>query len=198
MRSTCLHGVPRRGSTRSALVSSCAQQWRAAGAASREQNGSEGSRSSRAAVYVNTVTEQRTTKEQFLFNVSGFLHPCHWHPELAAMNSDYSSRGHAVVTYTYDASGRLIDRREASAAALGAAPDDATVEAASLTLFAFEHDKQKRLFILKRPDGKVEHFRDNPVRQLLVEPDPETGEMRPVIQRGQPVYLYLCREEREL
>ena len=103
-----------------------------------------------------------------------------------------------MVTYTYDASGRLIDRREASASAFATAPDDAAVEATSLTLFAFEHDKQKRLFILKRPDGKVEHFRDNPARQLLVEPDPETGEMRPVIQRGQPVYLYLCREEREL
>ena len=114
------------------------------------------------------------------------------------MNFDSSSPEYAVVTYTYDASGRPIDRRGASASALGAAPDDATVAAAPLTLFAFEHDKQKRLFILKRPDGKVEHFRDNPARQLLVEPDPETGVMRPVVRRGQPVYLYLCREEREL
>ena len=64
-------------------------------------------------------------------------------------------------------------------------------------LFTFEHDEQKRLFILNWPDGRIERFRDNPARQLVVEPDPETGEMRPVIQRGQPVYLYLCREERE-
>jgi len=63
---------------------------------------------------------------------------------------------------------------------------------------AFEHDKQKRLFILTWPDGKTEHFRDNPARHLMVEPDPETGEMRPVIKRGQPSYIYLCREEREL
>ena len=63
---------------------------------------------------------------------------------------------------------------------------------------AFEHDKQKRLFILKWPDGKTERFRDNPARQLMVEPDPRTGEMRPVIKGGEPVYVYLCREEREV
>ena len=62
----------------------------------------------------------------------------------------------------------------------------------------FEHDQQKRLFILKWPDGKTERFRDNPARQLMVEPDPRTGEMRPVIKGGEPVYAYLCREEREV
>jgi hypothetical protein len=51
---------------------------------------------------------------------------------------------------------------------------------------------------LKWPDGKTEYFRDSPARQLMVEPDPQTGEMRPVTKRGQPVYAYLCREEREL
>jgi hypothetical protein len=64
--------------------------------------------------------------------------------------------------------------------------------------FTFEHDTQKRLFVLTWPDGKTERFRDNPVRHLMVEPDPQTGEMRPVIRRGQPTYLYLSREEREL
>ena len=34
-------------------------------------------------------------------------------------------------------------------------------------LFTFEHDKQKRLFILKWPDGRTEHFRDNPARPLI-------------------------------
>jgi hypothetical protein len=59
--------------------------------------------------------------------------------------------------------------------------------------FEFEHDKRNRLFILTWPDGRTESFRDNPVRHLVVEPDPETGEMRPVIKRGQPAYLYLSR-----
>ena len=28
--------------------------------------------------------------------------------------------------------------------------------------------------------------------------DPETGELRPVIVRGKPAYIYPCREEREV
>ena len=64
--------------------------------------------------------------------------------------------------------------------------------------FQFTHDKEKRLFILAWPDGKVEHFRGNPARQLVVEPDRKTGEIRPVIRNGQPVYMHLCREEREV
>jgi hypothetical protein len=63
--------------------------------------------------------------------------------------------------------------------------------------FTFVHDKLKRLFILTWADGKVERFRDRPARQLMVEPDPETGEMRPVIKHGAPAFVYLCREERE-
>ena len=62
--------------------------------------------------------------------------------------------------------------------------------------FRCEHDKEKKLFVLTWPDGRVERFRDNPARQLMVEPDPVTGELRPVIKRGEPVYVYLCREER--
>ena len=60
------------------------------------------------------------------------------------------------------------------------------------------HDKSKGLFILTWADGRVERFRDNPARQLLVELDPETGEMRPVTKNGRPAYVWLCREEREL
>jgi hypothetical protein len=63
--------------------------------------------------------------------------------------------------------------------------------------FTFAHDKQKRLFNLTCSSGAIEHFRDNPTRQLAVEPDPVTGEMRPVMRDGEPVYVYLCREERE-
>ncbi len=37
----------------------------------------------------------------------------------------------------------------------------------------------------------------NLARQLMVEPDPVTGELRPVTNRGWPVYMHLCREERE-
>jgi len=64
--------------------------------------------------------------------------------------------------------------------------------------FAFEHDEEKRVFRLTDAEGKSEHFRDNPVRYLVVEPDPETGEMRPARKHGRPKFMYLCREEREV
>jgi hypothetical protein len=71
----------------------------------------------------------------------------------------------------------------------GPPPDDALV---------FDHDQQKRLFTLTDPGGKTEHFHDNPARYLMVEPDPETGAMRPVVKNGRSVIIYLCREEREV
>ncbi len=50
---------------------------------------------------------------------------------------------------------------------------------------------------LTGPDGKTEYFRDSPVRFLVVEPDPRTGELKPAIRMGRPEYIYLCREDRE-
>jgi hypothetical protein len=52
--------------------------------------------------------------------------------------------------------------------------------------------------LLTGPDGKTEVFRDNPTRHLSVVPDPQTGEMKPVMKYGRPTYLWLCREEREV
>jgi hypothetical protein len=59
-----------------------------------------------------------------------------------------------------------------------------------------DHDREKKLFQITGPDGKTEYFRDSPVRFLVVEPDPGTGEMKPAMLMGRPKYLYLCREER--
>jgi hypothetical protein len=64
-------------------------------------------------------------------------------------------------------------------------------------LLSLVHDRPKGLYILTKPDGTTELFRDKPDRYLVVEPDPQTGELRPAAKRGQPVYLYLCREQRE-
>jgi hypothetical protein len=76
--------------------------------------------------------------------------------------------------------------------------DTSPTEETGLSAFAFEHDCQKGIFRLRPSDGEVEAFRDKPVRHLVVEPDAQTGEFRPVVKRGQPTYLYLCREEREV
>jgi hypothetical protein len=51
--------------------------------------------------------------------------------------------------------------------------------------FAFSHDREKRLFVLTWADGRVESFRDSPSRQLVVEPDPGTGEL-PAFRNGLP------------
>jgi hypothetical protein len=51
---------------------------------------------------------------------------------------------------------------------------------------------------LTKADGASEHFRDKPTRYLVVELDSNTGELMPAVKGGQPVYLYLCREEREV
>ncbi len=100
-------------------------------------------------------------------------------------------------SYTYDSGSRLVEMREIARSegsidigyACGPEPRNPP--------FQFVHDKDKGLFVLTWPDGRVERFRDRPARQLMVEPDRETGAMRPVIKWGQPVYVYLCREERE-
>jgi hypothetical protein len=63
--------------------------------------------------------------------------------------------------------------------------------------FNFAHDSAKGVYVLTKPDGTTERFRDKPARYLVVEPDPGTGEHRPATKRGLPVYLYLCREDRE-
>jgi hypothetical protein len=63
--------------------------------------------------------------------------------------------------------------------------------------FEFVHDKARGLFILTKADGTLEHFRDKPTRYLVVEPDSTTGELMPTVKGGEPLYLYLCREERE-
>ena len=77
-----------------------------------------------------------------------------------------------VTTYTY-----LVDERPAD--------------------FTFKHDARKWVFVVTNRDGTTERFRDNPARHLVVEPDPETGELRLAVKYGRPVYIYLCREPRE-
>lgn len=62
----------------------------------------------------------------------------------------------------------------------------------------FEHDAAAGVFRLIAAAGAVEMFRDRPTKYLSVEPDDETGGMRPVMKHGRPVFLWLCREEHEV
>ena len=63
--------------------------------------------------------------------------------------------------------------------------------------FTFTHNAAAGVYVLAKPDGTTKQFRDNPARHLVVEQDPVTGELRPAVKRGQPTYIYLCREQRE-
>ncbi len=94
-----------------------------------------------------------------------------------------------TTTYTYDGQGR---RRYA----LGENGQGSVPHAAPPFPLDWEHIPDKRLFALTA-DGSTEYWSDNPTRYLVVETDPATGEIKPVLKRGRPVYLWLCREERE-
>ena len=67
----------------------------------------------------------------------------------------------------------------------------------ALPVWASSTTGEKHVFRVAEPDGKTAVFRDEPVRFLVVARDPQTGEMMPVMKRGEPEYLYLCREDRE-
>ena len=64
--------------------------------------------------------------------------------------------------------------------------------------FTVDHDEQKRLFVLKCSDCKIEHFRDHPVLRLMVGSGPQTGELQPKIRHGKTAFIYVGRKEREL
>jgi hypothetical protein len=65
-------------------------------------------------------------------------------------------------------------------------------------LFDFEHLEENGLFVVTGPGCGTQYFRDRPVRYLVLEPDRETGESTPLLKNRRPVYLWLCREEREV
>jgi hypothetical protein len=100
------------------------------------------------------------------------------------------------VTFSFDGSGSMLTLEAADGRVAARGRSHPAKEAPST--FSFHHNKQKGVFVVTGADGKVQHFRDNPTRYLLVEPDPETGEVKPLTDNGKPVCVYLCREEREV
>ena len=114
------------------------------------------------------------------------------------MNDGSPKRPESPTTtvYTYDSRSQLGGATEWSGGAATAEKLAAMVLRENPT-FAFEHDVPKGVFRLTWADGRVEVFRDQPVRHLVLEADAETGELKPVVRRGSPWFLYLSREERE-
>jgi hypothetical protein len=103
--------------------------------------------------------------------------------------------GFAVTAFAYDGRPRLVEMRTAGERGCGAVyrrepPAPYRLES--------HHPPDGRLHA-RTAEGDTEHWRDNPTRYLLAEPDGESekGMMKPVLKHGRPVYPWLCREERE-
>lgn len=101
-----------------------------------------------------------------------------------------------TVTYSCDDAGRPTGVGVSEPASPVREPEPRPQPAAAP--FQWEHDRDQGLFRITGPQGRVEAFRDKPVRHLVVEPDPQTGAWRPILTRGRPTYLYLAREEQEV
>ena len=108
----------------------------------------------------------------------------HDHPESQLVTTDDHEQdcGNSVTTYVYHLTSEELAASKARR---------------RLASCSFRHDAQNGTLRLEWPDGEVQAFRDKPARYLVVEPDEETGSVKPVLRRGCPTFLYLCREERE-
>jgi hypothetical protein len=109
-----------------------------------------------------------------------------------------------IVTYSYDSKGGMTYIENSQDRTVGADTSDRRRPVPvkpSPRLFHWEHLKEQRLFALTDIDGEKaaepRYWRDNPTRYLVVEVNEETGEITPAVKHRQPVYLWLCREERE-
>src|SRR5262245_55428366 len=108
-------------------------------------------------------------------------------PEIHVTTYSYDAADHpcprvTTISYCYDQAGR----RTVVADPTGQGPQPPSQPEESPTLpkaarFQFEHDREKGIVRIRWPDGEVEVFRDKPVRYLVVEPDPATGEMKPIV-----------------
>jgi hypothetical protein len=100
-----------------------------------------------------------------------------------------------IPTYVYDSANPVVRIGPLTAEEYRAFQERLAARPAPPS-YAWDHDPTARVYRLTAPDGTIETFRDNPTRYLCVEPHPETGEMRPVMKQGRPVYLDLAREHR--
>jgi hypothetical protein len=103
----------------------------------------------------------------------------------------------AARVYSYDSRTRLQSVEEWNGPA-PTAEDLASQVLREMPTFGFQHDARNGVFRITWADGRVEVFRDPPVRYLVLEPDAETGELKPVVRCGRPWVLYLSREVHEV
>src|SRR3974390_2202303 len=85
---------------------------------------------------------------------------------------DPGDHGYTLATFVYDSRDQLV------CVDLG----DGRGPTPPAPLFDWEHLADKRLLALTENE-KTEYWRDNPTRFLVVEPDAETGMMKPATTR---------------
>ena len=56
------------------------------------------------------------------------------------------------------------------------------------------YDRARHIIKITQPGGKTAEFDDRPVRFLVMDRNPVTKALEPVIIRGEPLYYYLARE----
>jgi hypothetical protein len=93
-----------------------------------------------------------------------------------------------VTKYVYDGNGELIpegDPRRKLARLVEVEPEP-EVEVT--------YDRVRHVIKITQPGGKTAEFDDRPVRFLVMDRNPVTKALEPVIIRGEPLYYYLARE----
>ncbi len=103
-----------------------------------------------------------------------------------------SPMGCHVITYTYDASGHLISASDAP----GGNDKLVTVQPPPEPKVDLTYDRSRHVIRIREPNGKTAEFDDRPVRFLVMDRNPVTKALEPVIIHGQPLYYYLAREIR--
>jgi hypothetical protein len=88
-----------------------------------------------------------------------------------------------VTTYVYDGKGKLIPEGDPPPKPR---PVEPKVEVA--------YDRARHVIKITQPGGKTAEFDDRPVRFLVMDRNPVTKALEPVIIRGEPLYYYLARE----
>jgi hypothetical protein len=98
----------------------------------------------------------------------------------------------AVTTYVYDGYGHLLHVDEAPRTLARLAELEAELKRKPKV--EITRDPARHVIKITGRDGKTALFEDKPTRYLVMDRNPETKALEPVIISGQPLYYYLARE----
>ncbi len=108
---------------------------------------------------------------------------------MTTWNSEFDESWHEmtgnVTTYVYTADGELISVSDPPRK-----PRPVEVEPKAEVTF----DCSRHVIKIKEPGGKTAEFDDRAIRFLVMDRNPVTKALEPVIIHGEPLYYYLARE----